>query len=264
MDAPARWEAAEHGGGLVSVATALDGRRVLVTGGTKGIGRATVRAFARAGARVVTCYHRDAEAADALIGELVEEGAPVPLAVRADVTDRADVRRLAERCADALGGLDVLVNNAGVDGSGELGDLPPGQWEQVLNVDLTAYYLVTQAVLPLLSPGAAVINIGAASALRGRPAAAHHGAAKAAVIGLTASLAKELGPRDIRVNTVAPGPVEDPGDPRRPARMLDRIRAMTALGRLAGPADVAAAVLFLAGENARCITGSTLNVDGGM
>ncbi|MBA9005510.1 MULTISPECIES: SDR family NAD(P)-dependent oxidoreductase [Thermomonospora] len=248
----------------MSVGTALDGRRVLVTGGTKGIGRATVRAFARAGARVVTCYHRDAKAADALTGELADEGVPVPLVVRADVTDQADVRRLAERCADALGGLDVLVNNAGVDGSGALEDLPPQDWERVLNVDVTAYYLVTQAVLPLLAPGASVINVGASSALRGRPGAAHHGAAKAAVIGLTASLAKELGPRDIRVNTVAPGLVEDPDDPHLPARMLDRVRAMTSLGRLAGPADVAGAVLFLAGENARCITGSTLNVDGGM
>ncbi|WP_433336429.1 SDR family NAD(P)-dependent oxidoreductase [Spirillospora sp. CA-294931] len=242
----------------------MTGKRVLVTGGTKGIGRASVRAFVRAGARVVTCYHQDDKAADALVEACSGGPGPVPRVVRADVTDPKDVKRLTEECTSALGGLDVLVNNAGVDGNTAIADMELAEWERVLTLDVTAFYLVAQAAVPLMASGGSVVNIGASSALRGRPGAAHHGAAKAAVIGLTQSLAKELGPRDIRVNTVAPGLIEDPDDPHLPVPVLDRVRAMASLRRLAGPEDVAGAVLFLAGDDSRSVTGSTLNVDGGM
>ncbi|WP_283133446.1 SDR family NAD(P)-dependent oxidoreductase [Rhizohabitans arisaemae] len=230
-----------------------DGKRVLVTGGTRGIGRALVTAFTQAGAKVVTCYHRDATAA---------EGLDPALVVRADVTDQADVRRLAEECGKHLGGLDVVVNNAGVDGGAPLGELPLAEWRRVVDVDLTACFLVLREVSPLLADGASVINIGASGALRGRPGAAHHGAAKAALIGLTASLAKEYGARGIRVNTVAPGVVPD-GD-GLPPQVRDGLIARTALRRLGTPEDVVGPVLFLAGDAARFITGTTLNVDGGI
>lgn len=241
----------------------LKDRRVLVTGGTRGIGLATVRALVRDGARVVTCYHRDRAAADALAAEF-EDAAQPPRIVRADVTSPAALARLADRCAEDLDGLDVVVNNAGVDGGAPLAELERSEWDRVLRTDLTSCYLVVQSVLGLLGDGASIVNIGASGALRGRPAAASHGAAKAALIGLTRSLAKELGPRGIRVNTVAPGPVHDPDGPPLPPRMLEGIRRMSALGRLAEPRDVAEAVLYLAGDAAGCVSGVTLNVDGGM
>ncbi|MCP2341091.1 SDR family NAD(P)-dependent oxidoreductase [Actinomadura rupiterrae] len=241
----------------------LKDRRVLVTGGTRGIGLATVRALVREGARVVTCYHRDQAAAGALAAEFSGAAEP-PRIVRADVTDPAALERLAASCAEELDGLDVVVNNVGVDGSAPLAQLERAEWDRVLRTDLTGCYLVVQAVLGLLGEGASIVNVGASGALRGRPAAAHHGAAKAALIGLTRSLAKELGPRGIRVNTVAPGPVHDPDAPSLPPRALAGIRGMAALGRLAEPRDVADAVLYLAGDGARCVSGVTLNVDGGM
>ncbi|MDG4820776.1 SDR family NAD(P)-dependent oxidoreductase [Asanoa sp. WMMD1127] len=242
----------------------LTDRRVLVTGGTRGAGRATVLAFARAGATVATCYHRDAEAAESLVRELKEIGAAQPLVVEADVTRSADVARLAEAVRGTLGGLDVLVNNVGVDGSAPLPELEPTEWHRLVDLDLTSFYLTTRAVLPLLAEGAAIVNIGASSALRGRPDAMHYTSAKAAVIGLTRSLAKELGGRGIRVNVVAPGLIEPEAGTGLPPHVLANIRGMTALGRLATPEDVAGAVLFLGSDLARYVTGVTINVDGGM
>ncbi|MEV0593257.1 SDR family NAD(P)-dependent oxidoreductase [Nonomuraea cavernae] len=230
----------------------LAGKRVLVTGGSRGIGAATARALAAAGARVVACHR----------------GEPALLSyelVTADVTQEAEVAALADTCAERLGGLDVLVNNAGVDGVCPVDKLDPGQWHEIMDANLTSAFLVTRQALSLLSDGASVVNLSASVALRGRPASAHYTASKAALIGLTRSLARELGPRGIRVNTVAPG-VVDAADPGAgpPPQLRERLAGMTALGRLGTADEVAAAVLFLAGDQSRYITGTTLYVDGGM
>ncbi|MEU5265883.1 SDR family NAD(P)-dependent oxidoreductase [Amycolatopsis sp. NPDC021455] len=241
----------------------LTGKRVLVTGGSRGIGRISSLAFAEAGAQVAFCYRQDEDAAGSLAKELAELGA-APVAVRADVTDREDVDRLLARCQEAFGGLDVLVNNAGVDGSSTIEDLEPDEWQRVLDVNIGAAYRVTRAALPLLGEGASVINIGASSGLRGRPLAPHHTAAKAAVIGLTRSLAKELGRKGIRVNNLAPGVIETEQGTPFPPQAIAHLTAMTSLGRLGRPAEVAGAALFLASDLAAYVTGVTLNVDGGM
>ncbi|MFB9235113.1 SDR family NAD(P)-dependent oxidoreductase [Plantactinospora siamensis] len=241
----------------------LSDRRVLVTGGTRGVGRAALLGFARAGARVATCYHHDEDAANALRRELDDLGAK-HLVVAADVTSATDVARLADEVGRAFGGLDVLVNNVGADGSAHLGDLEPAEWHRLVNLDLTSYYLTTRAVLGLLADGSSVVNVGASSALRGRPDAVHYTAAKAAVIGLSRSLAKELGRRGIRVNTVAPGLIDPPEGTGLPPHVLANVRAMTALNRLATPEDIAGAVLYLGSDLSRYVTGVTLNVDGGM
>lgn len=235
------------------------GKRVLVAGGTRGIGRATALALARAGARVVVCYRSDKTAAEEVAAELRLIG-PGHRVVRSDVTDEQRTARLIGVCRDTLVGLDVLVNNVGVDGAAPVDRLSACEWRRVIDTDLTAAYLVTRAALPLLSPGASVINIGASAALRGRPAAAHYTAAKSALIGLTRSLAKELGPRGIRVNLVAPGVIAAD----LPVEVRNRLRAMTALDRLGTPDDVAKAVLFLASDLSAYISGVTLHVDGGM
>ncbi|MER6666863.1 SDR family NAD(P)-dependent oxidoreductase [Amycolatopsis japonica] len=241
----------------------LSGKRVLVTGGTKGIGRATVLAFANAGADVVTCHHTEDEAAESLTRELKEIGGR-HLVARTDVTDIQDVARLAERCREHLGGLEVLVNNVGVDGPVPFEGLTLDDWRHMFEHNVTATYLVTHAVLGLLADGSSVVNVGSSVALRGRANGVHYTASKAALIGFTRALCKEVGPRGIRVNTVAPGLTETEPGAGLPPAAVERIVGMTALGRICRPEDVAGAVLFLAGDTSRYISGATLNVDGGV
>ncbi|MEU7834268.1 SDR family NAD(P)-dependent oxidoreductase [Nonomuraea sp. NPDC049129] len=240
--------------------TALAGKRLLVTGGTRGVGRATVLAAARAGARVVTCFHADEAAAAALSAKL---GTPHRI-VRADLTRADDVARLAAECRTEFGGLDAVINNAGVDGHSRLADLDELEWQRVLGLDLTSVFRVTQACLPLLGPGSAIVNVAASAALRGVPGRSHYTAAKAGIFGLTRSLCKELGPRNIRVNAVAPGIIDTGGGDPLPPPVVERIKSMTALGRLGRPEEVAAASLYLAGDLSAYLTGTTLTVDGGI
>ncbi|MFC6883260.1 MULTISPECIES: SDR family NAD(P)-dependent oxidoreductase [Actinomadura] len=242
---------------------ALAGKRVLVTGGTRGIGRETVLAFARAGARVVACHRSPGEDADGLARELKALGDGHRV-VRADVTDAAEVAALAQACREALGGLDVVVNNVGIDARSPLHELTAAEFRRVLETNLTCGFTVIQAALPLLADGGSIVNIGAVAGYRGRPESAHYGASKTALTGLTRSLAKEVGKRGIRVNIVAPGVIvtEPGGGP--PPPVADIIRGMTALGDLGRGEDVAAAVLFLASDVSRYVTGATVNVDGGI
>jgi 3-oxoacyl-[acyl-carrier protein] reductase len=241
----------------------LDGQRALVTGGSRGIGRAITLALAEAGATVVACYRDDSEAADSLTRELKETGGSHQL-IQADVRKTDDVAGLIEECRTRLGGLDVVVNNAGVDGQASFDELPFDEWRRVLDTNLTALYLVTQAALPLLSDHASVINIGSTAASRGLPGRVHYAATKAGVIGLTRSLCKELGPRGIRVNTVDPGVIETEPEAGLPPEQYNRLRALTPLGRLGRPEDVAGVVLFFASELSRYVSGINLNVDGGI
>lgn len=213
----------------------LNGKRVLVTGGTRGIGKATTLAFARAGARVITCHHSTVEAAETLgdgltaetlgegltaetLGESRAEPGQTHQVVRADVTCGADVTRLVDTCAQRLGDLDVLVNNVGVDSQVMFAELTEQEWHRVVQHNVTAAYLVTRAALPVLADGASVVNIGSSVALRGRIGGVHYTASKAALIGFTRALCKELGPRGIRVNTVAPGLTETEPDAGLPPR----------------------------------------------
>ncbi|WP_241564398.1 SDR family NAD(P)-dependent oxidoreductase [Nonomuraea polychroma] len=238
----------------------MHGKRVLLTGGTKGIGRATVLALAGAGATTVTCFRREGHDAESLRLELKELGGEHHL-VAADVTDPGDVDRLVDVARSELGGLDVIVNNAGAITHTPFAELSMEDWRRVVDTSLTGCFLVTQKALPLLGRGASVVNIGAAAALRGLPGRAHYTAAKAGMIGLTRSLAKELGPAGIRVNLVAPGPVETA---EADEAALSRYRHLIALGRPGTPGEVAGVVLFLAGDASRFVTGETIVVDGGI
>lgn len=242
---------------------ALAGKRVLVTGGTRGIGRMTALAAARAGARLVVCYRHDRDRADEFARELDKEGGPHRV-VRADVTDEQDVAALVQVCREELGGLDAVVNNAGVDGRAPIGELTPGEWARVVDANLTGTFLVTKASLELLADGGSIVHIGASAALRGRPYSAHYAASKSALVGLTRSLAREVGRRGIRVNTVAPGVIVTEADDGPPPPVADIIRGMTALGRLGTPEDVSGVVLFLVSDASRYVSGSILHVDGGI
>ena len=238
----------------------LDGRRAVVTGASRGIGRAIAGRLAGEGMRVLACHVTPGAAGD-LEAVLSPAGG---LVVQADLSTPDGVGRLAAAARDRLGGVDVLVNNAGVVSHRPIADLDSTEWHRVLDTNLTSMYLVIQALLPLMSDGGAIVNVSSAVALVGQPGIAHYTAAKAGVLGLTRSLCKELGPRRIRVNSLSPGVIDtDQAAGSSPERRA-AIAARTALGRLGEPADVEGACLFLVSDLARFVTGVNLVVDGGL
>lgn len=239
----------------------LAGKKAIVTGGTRGIGRAIVLTLARAGADVITCYRQESEAAEQLARELKELGDQHHV-IKADVSRPEEIDRLVEECRTHFGSLDVVVNNAGAISHIPFPELTAQEWQRVLDTNLTAPALLAGKVLPLLGEGASIINVGSRVATVGVPLRAHYTAAKAGLIGLTRSLAKELGPRGIRVNVVAPGPVET--DIEIPAPVRERYQKLIALGRLGVPEEIANVVLFLASDLASFVSGETINVDGGI
>ncbi|MER8062537.1 MULTISPECIES: SDR family NAD(P)-dependent oxidoreductase [unclassified Streptomyces] len=241
----------------------LDGKLALVTGATRGIGFATAQALANAGADVIGCHHSDATSPEPALTILGKTGGRHRM-VRADLTDPADVGRLVDTCRDADREIGVLVNNVGIDAASPLAELTEEEWQRVLETNLTSVYRVTRAALGLLSQDASVVSIGSSAAARGVPGRAHYGAAKSGITGLTRALSKELGPKGVRVNSVAPGIVDMGPNSGLPAEVRAQMSRMSALGRLVTADEVAHAVLFLASDAARYVTGITLNVDGGL
>jgi 3-oxoacyl-[acyl-carrier protein] reductase len=245
----------------------LAGKKALVTGGTRGIGRAISLSLAQAGAEVVAAYRQDAEAAGWLRKELTRYPGTHAV-VAADVANEVDVERVVRTCDELWGSLDVVVNNAGSISHVAFGELPLAEWHAVVDASLTGTYLVTKAALSLLRDGGSVINIGSRGAAAGLPERGHYTAAKAGLVGLTRSLCKELGSRGIRVNVVAPGVVQTEEwartDAERVAALQHRYRTLTALGRLGHADEVANVVVFLASDLSSYVTGETINVDGGI
>ena len=244
------------------------GRRVLVTGGSRGIGRATALAFACEGAAVAFNYSReeDATEAEATLAALEAAGARAHGA-RADVADAEAVARLFAEVRDALGGPpDVLVNNAAVSHDGLLMMLPESAWERVLAVDLKGAYLCCRGALRGMIAGrwGRIVNIVSPAAFFGKEGASPYAAAKAGLVALTKSLAREVARHGITVNAVSPGFVDTRlvGDLGETARQ-DMARQIP-LGRLGAPEEIAAAILFLASPAASYMTGTTVHVDGGL
>ena len=249
-------------GDLVS----LSGRVAVVTGGARGIGLATARRLAEAGARVVVA-DLDLRGAEAAAREL--DGR----AVEVDVRDAAALEHLADDAVSALGRLDVWVNNAGVYPTHEALDMEPEDWDRVLDIDLRGVFLgarVAARRMVELDSGGVIVNVASTAAYRvaGR-GIAHYAAAKHGVLGLTKSLAVELGPNGIRVLAVAPCVTATPGieDARRAMEAagfaIERLGGELPLGRIAVPDDIARVVLFCASDLAALMTGSTLLVDAG-
>jgi len=246
---------------------ALRGKKLLVTGGTRGIGRGIVLAAARGGADVLTCYRQESEYVESLRRELKETGGDHHV-VRADVGEIAEVDALLEEAKNRYGRLDGIVNNAGTITHIPFAELPADEWSRVIDTNLTASYRVIQQALPLLGAGGSIVNIGSRGAAAGIPLRAHYTAAKAAMIGLTRSLAKELGGKGIRVNVVAPGVIETEAFAAMPAERAEGLRSTysqkTALARLGTVEELAAPVLFLLSDLSAYVTGETINVDGGI
>jgi 3-oxoacyl-[acyl-carrier protein] reductase len=239
----------------------LAGRKALVTGGSRGIGREIVRCLAAAGMDVVACYRQGGDAVETLARELKETGGEHHL-VAADVTSEADVTRLIDECRLRCGQLDVLVNNAGAISHVPFAELTLPEWHRILDADLTSAFLVTQRALPVLAPGASVINVGSRVATVGLAQRAHYTAAKAGLIGLTRSLAKEYGRIGLRFNLVAPGPVQT--EAPTPPEIVQRYQAMIPLGRLGNGTEIANVVAFLASPRSGFVTGEIVHVDGGL
>ena len=234
----------------------LEGRNALVTGGSRGIGRAIALELARAGASVVVGYRSGKDEAEAVAEEAGGR------AVQADVSDGDEAARLV---ADA-GEPDVLVNNAGLTRDGLLPRMPDEDWRAVIETNLSSvFYTCRAAVRPMMKRRAgAIVNISSVVGLHGNPGQTNYAASKAGIIGLTKALARELGSRGVRANVIAPGYITSRLTDEISEEMRSLMLQNTPLGRLGDPADVAGAVRFLCSDAAKFITGEVLLVDGGL
>lgn len=244
----------------------LEGKIALVTGGASGIGAATARRLAAEGARVAIADLNE-DGAKALASELDGHGC------RMDVTDTASVGAGVAGIGEALGAIDVLVNNAGTDLFSFFVKTDPGLWDFVLAVNLRGVLAVTHAVLPGMQErrAGAIVNVASEAGRVGSQGSAVYSAAKAGVIGFTKAIAREAARYRVRVNAVAPGPIETPllnAAPQVYGEVGERLKQgmidATQLGRAGEPEEVAAAIAFLACDDASYVTGQTLNVSGGL
>jgi 3-oxoacyl-[acyl-carrier protein] reductase len=240
----------------VSRFASLEGKTALVTGGSRGIGRAIAAELARAGASVVVGYRSGAEEAEAVASEIGGR------AVQADVSDGDEARRLVEEAGD----LDILVNNAGITRDGLLMRMPDDDWHAVLETNLGGVFHTCRAASRgmLKRRSGAIVNISSVVGVHGNPGQTNYAAAKAGIIGFTKSLARELGNRGVRANVVAPGYISTRLTEELPDELKDLMLQNTPLGRFGSPEDVAGAVRFLCSGEASFITGEVLLVDGGL
>jgi len=243
----------------------LEGRVALVTGGSSGIGRETALSLAREGADVAVNYRSNAAGAQEVC-ECIRQLGRNSVALQADVSDFGEATEMVKKAIAEMGHLDILVNNAGVTRDNLVLRMPEEDWDLVVNTVLKGTFACTKAALRQMMRQryGRIINIGSVSGLAGNAGQANYSAAKAGLVGLTKALAKELGSRNITVNLIAPGFIETGMTESLPQDLVDGILEMTPVGRLGKPADVAAAVTFLASEEAGFITGQVLSVDGGL
>ena len=247
----------------MSSSASLDGQTALVTGASRGIGRAVALALAAEGAEVVVNYASSPEAAEAVVAEIQAKGGSA-YALKADVSDESSVDDLIKTVLKRSERIDVLVNNAGITRDGLLMRMKTEDWQAVINLNLTGVFLCTRAVTrPMLKQRSGrIINITSVVGLMGNAGQANYAAAKAGVVGLTRSSAKEMASRGITVNAVAPGFIATDMTKDLEA---DAILSAIPLGRFGSPEQVAGAVRFLAADPAAAyITGQVLQVDGGM
>lgn len=243
----------------------LSGKRALVTGASRGIGRAVALRLAAEGASVALNYRAGREEAEAVAAEIAASGGSAAV-LQGDVAAADEAEALVGAAAEAMGGLDILVNNAGLTRDNLLMRLSEDDWDAALNTNLKGAFLCAKAAIrPMLRQRfGRIVNMSSVVALTGNPGQANYAAAKAGLIGFTRTVAREVASRGVTVNALAPGFIETqmiesiPDDLR--ARILERIP----LGRFGAPEDVAGCVAFLCGDDGAYITGQTISIDGGL
>jgi len=246
------------------ITTDLAGQIALVTGAARGLGRLIAETFAQCGAKVA-CVDVNTDLLEATVGSINDAGG-VATAHGCDVTDSARVNEVVDEVVTQWGGLQILVNNAGITRDGLIMRMKDDQWDSVLAINLRGTFLFTRAACKPLIKGrrGRIINIASVSGLMGNPGQANYSASKAGVIGLTRTVAMELAGRNITVNAVAPGFIQTDMTADLGEELIEKIVGQVPLGRLGQPRDVADAVLFLASDAASYITGQVITVDGGL
>lgn len=243
----------------------LEGKTAIVTGGSRGIGRACVARLAAEGAKVAFLYHNNQEAAESLVAELKATSADVR-ALKADVCDLQRAHEIADQLFEEWGKIDVLVNSAGIVQDGLLGAMTQDQWRVVIETNLGGTFNYCHAVTQpmMMMRRGSIVNLSSTAAEFAARGQVNYAASKGGINGLTRSLAKELAPRNVRVNAVAPGMIET--DMSQVVRGIagDQIKKMIPMKRIGQPQEIAAVVAFLASEDAAYLTGQVLRVDGGL
>ncbi len=243
----------------------LAGKTALVTGGSRGIGRAIVWALAREGAKVAFVYHSNVEAAEQLVSEL-ELDQHEAIALQADVSSKQDADKIVEQLLHKWGKIDILVNNAGIIRDGLLATMREENWQAVISTNLNGVFNFCQAVTRSMMSArfGRIVNMSSIAADVGNPGQANYAASKGGINGFTRCIAAELARRGITVNAVAPGFIETDMTAAVRNAAGDQIKKKIPVRRLGQPQDVANAVLFLVSDEAAYITGQVLNVDGGL
>ena len=242
----------------------LEGKSAIVTGGSVGIGASIAVKLAEAGANVALNYRKHREEAEAIL-DTVEQMGRKGLLVQADISNFSDAAKMVEAVTDAFGNVDILVNNAGINWDGVIWKMTEEQWDSVLDINLKGYFNYIRAVAPLFreQKSGRIINVTSINGLRGKFGQSNYSASKAGIIGLTKTVARELGKYGITVNAVAPGLIET--DMMKNADESVRVAALEdiVLKRMGQPEDVANVVTFLCTDLARHVTGEVIKVDGG-
>lgn len=240
-------------------------KTVLITGASRGIGAATARLFAQKGWAVAVNYRNSRDAAEELVSEIRKNGGTA-LAIPADVGDPEQVEALFRTAEWELGQIEALVNNAGIAQQKLFTDLTDQDWDELFRVDVKGVFLCCRRALPAMirRHRGVIVNISSMWGQVGASCEVHYSAAKAAVIGLTRALAKEVGPSGIRVNCIAPGVIQTEMNGNLTPETLEALKEETPLELLGDPADVAKAAWFLTSEDSAFITGQVLGVNGGM
>ncbi|MFC4769083.1 3-oxoacyl-ACP reductase FabG [Effusibacillus consociatus] len=242
----------------------LQDKVAIITGGANGIGKETALLFAKNGAKLVISDF-DEEAGLAALQEIRNLGTEAEF-VKVNVSNLYDVQQMVDAAVERFSRIDVLINNAGITRDGFLVKMDPTQWDQVVAVNLTGVFYCTQAVAKVMMDQGQGVILNAASVvgLYGNIGQTNYSATKSGVIGMTKTWAKELGPKGIRVNAVAPGFIMTGMTGKVPDKVLDSMKEKTPLRRLGQPADIANAYLFLASDEASFVNGAVLSVDGGL
>jgi 3-oxoacyl-[acyl-carrier protein] reductase len=244
----------------------LEGKKTMITGGSRGIGRAASILFSRAGSDVAINFLEHREAAERVKGEIARLGREC-LVYKADISKREEVDSMVMAVIAKWGRIDILVNNAGIWTYGEMGNMSEEIWAETMRINLDGVYYTINAVIPFMKKEKKgwIINVASTAAIRGEAYHSHYAASKGAIVSLTKSLAVELAPYDIRVNCVAPGWVDTDmcSEVFSDSDFRNKVQDSIPLKRIAVAEDIAGPILFLASDLARHITGEVLNVNGG-